>query len=96
MGIGKLTPFKSEADLVFIKTFNTTRRWTEVHIARKSSNYAQYIWQKETALHVEQNGYWPLVCSDTRGRHTTLDLVYIKVQNANSDSVKVHIVNGEG
>ncbi|KAI1310681.1 hypothetical protein F5Y03DRAFT_403059 [Xylaria venustula] len=72
------------ADLVYIKTRETTNGKVEVHIADAKSQY-QRMNHYVSSLEIEDNGAWTMARNG--------DLVYIKTKNTSSGTVECHIAS---
>jgi predicted HNH restriction endonuclease len=78
-------------DLAYIKTSNTGTGTVEVHIASRRSNFQTRIWESGTTFDLENDGTWLLAPAKSG---TLPDLAFIKISNAATHSVEVHIASG--
>ncbi|ETS84947.1 hypothetical protein PFICI_02972 [Pestalotiopsis fici W106-1] len=81
----------SKADLVFIKTKNTTNGKVEVHRSTFDSRFQDKI-SIESCFNIEDNGTW--LMQDYTGDGTP-DLVYIKTKNTPDGNVEIHAASGD-
>ncbi len=80
-------------DLYCIKKCNTGSNSTEVHILNGSTNFQSFLLQAGTALH-ETGDNWEFLLGDCN-QNGKLDLYCIKKYHTETNSIEVHILNGE-
>lgn len=76
----------AKADLVFIKTKNTTNGKVEVHKSTWNTRFQDKL-SAESSFDVEDNGVWLMQDYTGDGRP---DLVYIKTRNTPDGNVEIH------
>ncbi|TGO22050.1 hypothetical protein BPAE_0184g00020 [Botrytis paeoniae] len=87
----QLGPYSINGDLIYIKDANTVTGTIEVHIASRASGYQTKLLGVGSTFAQEQNGFWQLIDFNADGK---LDLTYIKFQNAESNTVEIHVASG--